>query len=420
MIGYKLLGILVSILLCGTWSLYGQDNPGVYHRSWEALLKNRSALQQTDSPLRPALNKLLSEADEALQMPLQSVLDKVHVAKSGDKKDYLSIGRYSWPNPNTADGLPWVTRDGEVGPGVSDETDFLRFGRVNRSIETLSMAYFFTGHQPYAERTAKLIRHWYLDSETGMNPHFTYAQIVPGVRDENTHGYGVIEANGLSSVMDAVGLIRDSGEWSSEDDQAMLDWFNELFQWLQESPHARAAFNLKHNIGTWFDGLTAHIALFCSKEDEALRILSGALQRRIQVQIEPDGSQPHEQRRRTSFNYYLYNTNALLKCAILSEHVGLNMFDFESADGRSIRKAVAFVVPYLDENKTWVKEDIAGIRRTPLLTILACYLNYRADPEFEELFIQYGIDNQLDHRWRLIYHLPQMDAANGRQVDVQQ
>lgn len=394
--------VLVGIALWLAASLQGRENPGVYHYSWEILLSNRASLQAGEPRLVAALENLIQDAETALELPLMSVQDKIYIAKSGDKHDYLSIGRYSWPNPNTEDGLPWVTRDGMVGPGVSDDTDFLRFGRLNRAVSTLGLAYFFTGEVRYADKAAALIRHWYIQEETRMNPNFTYAQVVPGTRDENLMGYGVIEANSLSALLDGIGLIQDSGVWSEEDQQAILEWMTELYRWLQESPHARAAYNLKHNIGTWADGLTAHIALFCSDREEAERVLSEVLQRRINVQIQPDGSQPHEERRRTSFAYYLYNVNALLKCAILGEHVGVNLFDYQSADGRSIRKALAYVAPYLNPEREWVKQDITEIKRTPLLTILSSWLNYRDDPEFLELFETYGKDRQLDHRWRLL------------------
>ena len=48
-----------------------------------------------------------------------SVVDKAILPPSGDRHDYLSIGPYWWPNPDTADGRPYVRRDGQVIPNLS-------------------------------------------------------------------------------------------------------------------------------------------------------------------------------------------------------------------------------------------------------------------------------------------------------------
>src|SRR4051812_27315839 len=56
------------------------------------------------------------DADAALKAPLFTVTSKTRVPPSGDKRDYMSLGPYWWPNPETSDGLPYVRRDGMVNP----------------------------------------------------------------------------------------------------------------------------------------------------------------------------------------------------------------------------------------------------------------------------------------------------------------
>ncbi len=55
--------------------------------------------------------------------------------------------RISLASPN---GLPYIRRDGVANPDVkSDATDAARLVRFTSTIETLGLAYFFTGNAAY-------------------------------------------------------------------------------------------------------------------------------------------------------------------------------------------------------------------------------------------------------------------------------
>src|SRR5262245_11940190 len=61
---------------------------------------------------------LRTAADRAMKEGPFSVMDKQMLPPSGDKHDYMSMGTYWWPNPNTANGLPYIRRDGERNPEI--------------------------------------------------------------------------------------------------------------------------------------------------------------------------------------------------------------------------------------------------------------------------------------------------------------
>ncbi len=44
----------------------------------------------------------------------------------------------------------------------------------------LRLAYYFSENEMYAEHAAKLLRVWFLDPETRMNPNLNYAQAIKG------------------------------------------------------------------------------------------------------------------------------------------------------------------------------------------------------------------------------------------------
>src|SRR5690606_31340921 len=126
-----------------------------------------------------ALDTILKDAEKALRTPVVTIVDKPMVPPSGDKRDYMSLSPYWWPNPDTADGLPYVRRDGEFNP-ERDQYDLPKLEAVTDAVRDLGPAYYFTGDEKYAEHAAKLLRAFLLDPETGMNPNLKYAQFRPG------------------------------------------------------------------------------------------------------------------------------------------------------------------------------------------------------------------------------------------------
>jgi hypothetical protein len=48
-----------------------------------------------------------------------SVVQKAVTPPSGDKHDYMSQAPYWWPDPASADGKPYIRRDGERNPEIN-------------------------------------------------------------------------------------------------------------------------------------------------------------------------------------------------------------------------------------------------------------------------------------------------------------
>src|SRR5690606_19583663 len=133
------------------------------------------------------LAELEKNAKKCLGNPLYSVIDKTTLPPSGNKQDYWHPAPYFWPNPKTRDGLPYVRRDGERVPGTrmyepeSVKYDRTAIQRVFDETTTLALAGHIFAQPAYTEKAAKLIRQWFINEETAMNPHLTYSQVVMGV-----------------------------------------------------------------------------------------------------------------------------------------------------------------------------------------------------------------------------------------------
>jgi hypothetical protein len=61
--------------------------------------------------------------------------------------------------------------------------DFRMLIKLFNRVYKTAMAYYFTGDEYYAERTATRIRKFFLDEATGMLPSLLYAQLKPGIEE---------------------------------------------------------------------------------------------------------------------------------------------------------------------------------------------------------------------------------------------
>ncbi len=227
------------------------------------------------------------------------------------------------------------------------------------SVFTLSLAWFYTGHEPYADRSVELLRTWFLDPSTRMNPHLEYGQAIPG-RTEG-RGIGIIETGSLVNVVNGIGLITGSDALNAEELAGLKEWFRNYTNWLISSKNGwdeRMYFN---NHGTSYDSQVATFAIFAGKDSVANMILDSVGIKRINRQIEPDGSQPYELARTKAMSYSIKNLRHLIENAVLAEHFGIDLWNYESEKGGSIRLAIEYLVPFYTEEKEFTYEQIGGI-----------------------------------------------------------
>lgn len=323
----------------------------------QRLAAARARLAQKDPALQPALAALRREADRALQAGPFSVMDKTFTPPGGDKHDYLSHGPYWWPDPAKKDGLPYINRDGVVNPDSrTSATDSGRKSQMLTAVNTLAVAYYFTDDEKYAARAALLLRTWFLDPATRMNPNLTYAQTNPG--HPKVTGTGIIDTVGLPELADSITLLGASPALTPRDRAGLQDWFGKLLDWLLTSEKGKLEAAAKNNHGMWYDAQVASYALFVGRP-EVTRQIAEAARKRIAAHVEPDGRLPQELRRTKSFHYTLYDLRAMMTLAAAASHAGVDLWHFTTPDGRGIRKAAEYLFQYADPAKKWPDKEIS-------------------------------------------------------------
>lgn len=314
-----------------------------------------------DNPVySDAYRALIKDADKKIRVKPYSVAFKEGLAPSGDKHDYVSLSRYVWPDPSKPDGLPYIHRDGESNPEL-EKYDRNPLGDMANAVTTLCLAYFYSGEEDYARKAVELLRVWFLNEDTKMNPHLKYSQFVPGVNNNKGRPYGLIDTYSFVDMLNGVKLLENSQSYTEADRAGLQNWFGALSKWWQTSEQGVAERNGKNNHGLAYDVQLAVFSLFSGDKKTALDVINQFPEMRLYTQIEPDGSQPEELRRTLAFHYSEYNIKHMIDMFAIAKSQGIELYNAESVDGRSFYKAVDFLIPYLGKDvSAWPYQQISG------------------------------------------------------------
>ena len=318
-----------------------------------------------DPEAQGIIHAAVEAADKALHEGPFSVMQKAVTPPSGDKHDYMSQAPYFWADPKKPNGLPYIRRDGERNPELKKISDHDDLGRLGEDTRLLGLAYYFTGKPEYAARAALLLRMWFLDPSTRMNPNLEFGQGIPGI---NTgRGIGLIETRSIISALDSVGLIAGSDAWSAADQRGMEQWVGDFLHWMRTSSKGKDEDTAKNNHGTWYDLQVTDYALFLGNRQLAVDTLERVKSRRIALQIEPDGREPLELARTNAWGYSIGNLDGLMQLADMGRAVGIDLWNYKTSDGRSIRAALDFLLQYAQGKKQWDYQQIGGFHADALL-----------------------------------------------------
>lgn len=324
----------------------------LWRPDWLAVTKSRGA---NDPALADAWKHLFARADKALAGPTYSVVNKTRVPPSGDKHDYMSMGPYWWPDPQRPAGEPYIRRDGEVNPERNgDAFDATSMDRMGAAVEALSLAYYLSDDRRYALKTAELVRAWFLQPATRMNPNATFAQGVPGRTPGRAEG--VLDTMRLTRVVEGVGLIAPSGVLNEQELAGLERWFSDYTTWMMISPTGRQERDATNNHGLWYDFQLAHFALFARRDDVARTVTEQVPTHRLQKQIEAGGKMPRELQRTRAFHYTIFALRAAAALAELSRCVNVDLWRGQGAP--RLKAALDFVVAYVGREREFPYPDL--------------------------------------------------------------
>ncbi|TDE10832.1 alginate lyase family protein [Dyadobacter psychrotolerans] len=303
-----------------------------------------------------AVKQLMADAELAMKVKAYSVTDNAALSPAGDKHDYYSWAPYMWPNPDTKSGYPYINRDGRTNPQTEARSDKPLLRRMSVAVNTLALAYAYSKDVKYAQRAVTLIRTWFLDPNTKMNPNMNFAQCTPGI--EKGAPIGIIDSRWLTLVIDADDILSSAGMISQTDHKQLQNWFKGYLDWLLTSKLGRSEAAADNNHGSWCAVQIARYALFTGNETIAKETVN-ASRRFFDIQIDSLGRQKLELKRTKSFDYSLYNLHALIALAQIGDLTGIDLWHYNAGGKKNILESIKFMAGYADDKNPWPFQQIA-------------------------------------------------------------
>lgn len=325
-----------------------------------ALEDQRARYRAGSGEIRAVVEALLTDARQAVERPSRTVMDKSTLAPSGDPHDYWNPAPYWWPNPATADGSPYVLRDGVRVPGTvvgsdgSEQFDRTALQGIFTDTYLCALAGYFTGDRAFSSKAAGLVQAWFVDPHSRMNPHLTYAQVRRGHDDDQGSASGIIDFNGVYFLLDALTLLEIEGGLNPDAQRALHEWFAQYSAWLDASPQGQKAAKSHNNRGTWWAVQQLAITGYLGRP-RAARQQFAATQSRLIDQFASDGAQPYELTRTLSQHYVAYNLQAWLCLLQLGSGLGPSVEPARHTIAQTIGLALSWLA---DNSQAWPHAQI--------------------------------------------------------------
>ena len=283
--------------------------------------------------------------------------DKPITAASKDPHDYFSTGTYWWPDPSKPDGLPYIRRDGYVNPATT-KLDNFKMQKMSRKVLQLAALAFFDGNHEAGALAAGQLRAFFLAPETRMNPHLKYSQAIPGRCDGRPEG--LIDAYMLFDTIDAIAMLKASGDLSDADYAALQAWFGAFGRWLETDPMSERDRDTSHNHGLAWQLMVIACAEFSGDRQTALAH-ARKMPELICRAIRGDGVMPAEAARPTSWDYHMFAMGMVMRhCAVL-RRLGIDLLAPDSESGKRIRATLDMMAKIIPD-KQWPLKQVQPIR----------------------------------------------------------
>lgn len=348
--------LALIFVLAATGFSRAQKSEGIFV-DFNKLAQVKNQIQEGNEIYLPAYKMLIAKAEEALNEGTFSVTTKLRTPPSGDKHDYLSMGPYWWPDSTKSDGLPYIRKDGVINPETRGAfVDVTSKNKFFNNVEALGWAFYFSGDKKYAQKALELLAVWFIHKETKMNPNLNFAQGIPGRMEGR--GIGIIDWAGINRLISPLQILEAGGVLTGESKEEIHGWFEEYLNWLLTSEYGVDEDEYFNNHGTWYDAQVAAIQQYLGKTADAKKRLETKTKARIASQIEPDGSQPHELARTKSMGYSTMNLRGFLHLAYYGKNLGVDLWNFKTSDGRSIKGALDYLMPYALNQKEWKYQQL--------------------------------------------------------------
>lgn len=295
--------------------------------------------------------RILRLAGEAMKLKPPAVTDYIATNSAGSPHDFFSQADYYWPNPTNKNISPFAGRDGQTNPD-NFEHHRMAMRHMKDAVAALAAAYALNADDKYVPKAAELLRVFFLDEKTKMNPSLKYAQAELGRSPGNA--IGIIDTLHLAELPMAIRFLEKSRVFDPAVDAGMKKWFTDYIDWMTTSTNGIREMNAKNNHSIAYFVQLASFALFVGDEKNIALSRQRFKEVLLPGQMANDGSFPLELKRTKPYGYSIFQAdNVAILCVLLSTP-GDDLWKFTLSDGDTPLKSTEFIYPYLADKDKWL------------------------------------------------------------------
>jgi hypothetical protein len=315
-----------------------------------------SAIIRKEAWTLDAVRRLRAEAEKRLREGPWTVTSDRPKDLDLDVHDYYSEASYWWPDPANPTG-PYVRKDGVINSArfLANKT---ALNAMCDAVFTLGTAAYLLDDPRYAKRAAVVIRTWFINPQTRMNPDLEYSQAIRG--SNNGRGAGILDGRVFIQAIQGMEFLANTGAWDPKEQKAVRDWFNEYLHWLTHGKHGTDEKHSGNNHASWWTAQVAAVATFAEDNPTEQTAFSFYRDSIFPLQIRKDGSAPREEARTKSLSYSSFNAEAYSMVCRIAQVNGVDLWTVHSRDGATLSTVIDYLTPSLKDPNKWRKEQIAA------------------------------------------------------------
>lgn len=307
------------------------------------------------------INSLISLADEAMKVKFYSITKyKAPKAEGATINDYISDSPYWWPVEDEPDA-PYIRKDGERNPDrfMDHKAEVAKF---YKGVFALVFASYFTGNTEYAEKANSLLKVWFIDEATKMNPNFKFSQLIRN--RTKLRGVGIIDGRRFATLTEAIILLHQSGQLNNEVFEGIKNWYSELLTWLTTSYQGLDEKDRGNNHGTWWSFQVAAASNLLQDMKQMEMLDSYSKHYLLDNQIDENARQPMEEERTRSLSYSAFNVTAhtYLNSVLLKNKI--DNWNYVNENNATLINVVEYLLPFVQEPSSWEIEQIAQMNNS--------------------------------------------------------
>jgi hypothetical protein len=218
----------------------------------------RSAIQRHEAWTQDAVRHLRADAERRVHEGPWTVTADRPTAGVFDPHDYYSEAPNWGPDPKNP-GRPFIRFEGRPPGPPRFSPNRAALQTMSDALFTLSAAGYLLDEQRYAQRAARVVNVWFVNPRTRMNPHFDFAQSVPG---RNVHPGAIAEGRPLIRAIEGLEFLEMTGAWDSRDEAAVRRWFEEYQRWLLSHADEVDDLDTAPPMRSWWEAQEAAVAAY--------------------------------------------------------------------------------------------------------------------------------------------------------------